>query len=112
LSRFHPVEAPQRRAAFPVSLYVMFSAADLVFSLMAFSLGVAEGNPFMAWLLKQGVFLPGKIGVTVLVAALMLVVYVRARRGRSVVWGGVWLMAGVVAFHLWALPTLLHVPTR
>jgi hypothetical protein len=112
LSRWHPVEAPQRRAAFPISLYVTLSGADLVFSLIAFSLGIAEGNPFMAWLLKHGLFLPGKIGVTLLVAGLMLVVYVRARRGRSVVWAGVWVMASVVALHLWALPRLLHMPAR
>src|SRR5579883_1285231 len=58
---------PQQRAArceprptFPVTLYLVFAAGDLLFSLIAFSHGVAEANPVMAWLLRAGYFVPGK----------------------------------------------------
>lgn len=98
------------QAAFPAALYLIFAAADLVFSLLAFSLGIAEGNPFMAWLLEMGVFISGKIVLSLLVAALMLVVYARAARWRWVIWSGVGIMGAVTAFHLWALPQIVAHP--
>lgn len=100
----HRYLARPHRAAFPAALYLVLAAADLFFSLVAFSHGVPEGNPFMAWLLVRGMFVPGKIGVSLLVAALMVIVHGGAGRWRGVVWGGVALMGVTVAFHLWALP--------
>jgi hypothetical protein len=94
------------RAAFPVALYLVFAAADLVFSLFAFSHGVAEGNPAMAWLLGHGLFIPGKILLSLAVAALMMVVYTASRRWWWAVWGAVTLMGVVVVYHVWALPQL------
>ena len=70
------------QAAFPAALYLILASADLIFSLVAFALGVAEGNPFMAWLLAQGFFVPGKILVSLMVAALMLASW-RSSRHRS-----------------------------
>lgn len=104
------VVAPRYRAAFPVSLYLIFAAADLFFSLVAFSYGVAEGNPVMAWLLRQGLFVPGKVLLSLVVAAIMTVVYSASRRWHWAVWGGVAMTGAVVAYHLWAIPhvTGLH----
>lgn len=108
LSAGHLVQP--HRAAFPAALYLIFATADMLFSLIAFSYGIAEGNPFMAWLLARGVFVPGKIMVSLLVAGLMLIVYGCSRRWCGVVWGGVTVMGAVVGFHLWALPQLLGRP--
>lgn len=91
---------------FAAALYLVFSVADLLFSLVAFSYGVAEGNPAMAWLLERGVFIQGKIALTLLVAGLMMVIYAASRRYRWTVWSGVGVMAAVVAYHLWAIPRL------
>jgi len=98
--------ARPHRAAFPVALYLVFAAADLIFSLCAFSHGVAEGNPVMAWLLAHGLFIPGKIILSMAVAALMMVVYAASRRWWWAVWGAVTLMGTVVIYHVWALPQL------
>ena len=98
------------RAAVPAVLYLVLAAADLLFSLVAFSYGIAEGNPFMAWLLERGLFVPGKIALSLLVAGLMLAVYTRSPRWGWVAWGGVTVMTGVLALHLWALPRLLPPP--
>lgn len=108
------VAAPLRPAAriaalpalLPAFLYLAFSAADMGFSLSAFSLGVAEANPFLAVLVARGYFVPGKVLLSLIVAALMVVIYTASRRWRWTVWGGVGVMAAVVAFHVWALPRL------
>jgi hypothetical protein len=101
---------PHSSSWFPASLYLLFGLADLFFSLMAFQFGVAEGNPFMAWLVTHGVFVPGKILISLLVTGLMVVVYSAARRWRWTVWSGVALMGGVVLYHMWALPRLAGLP--
>jgi len=98
--------ARPHRAAFPVALYLIFAAADLFFSLLAFSHGVGEGNPAMAWLLAHGLFVPGKICLSLVVAMLMMVVYNASRRWWWAVWGSVTVMAMVVLYHVWALPQL------
>jgi hypothetical protein len=96
--------ARPHRAAFPVALYLIFAAADLIFSLCAFSHGVAEGNPAMAWLLDHDLFIPGKIVLSLIVSVLMMVVYTASRRWWWAVWGAVTLMGAVVVYHVWALP--------
>lgn len=101
---------PDRRSFFPAALYLLFGIADLFFSLMAFQFGVAEGNPFMAWLVTHGLFIPGKILLSFLVTGLMVVVYSAARRWRWTVWSGVGLMGAVVAYHMWALPIVAGLP--
>ncbi|MES2461709.1 MAG: DUF5658 family protein [Armatimonadota bacterium] len=100
-----------RASWFPAALYFLFGMADLFFSLMAFQFGVAEGNPFMAWLVTHGLFVPGKILLSFVVTGLMVVVYSATKRFRWTVWSGVTLMAGVVAYHMWALPRIAHLPT-
>jgi hypothetical protein len=96
------------QAAFPAALYLILAAADLIFSLVAFNLGVPEGNPFMAWLLARGLFVPGKIGISLLIVLLMLAVYGGTHRWRWLAWGAVGIMMPVVGFHLWALPLLMR----
>jgi hypothetical protein len=85
--------------------YVLLSLTDMVFSSLAFTLGVPEGNPVMAWLCRHGLFMPAKLLLTGLVAGLMLKLYPR-RQVRSVAWLAVAAMAGVVAYHIWAFSTL------
>lgn len=98
---------PDHRSWFPAALYLLFAMADLFFSLIAFRFGIAEGNPFMAWLVVHGLFIPGKILLTLLVTGLMVVIYSAARRWHWTIWSGVALMGGVVAYHLWALPQIV-----
>ena len=98
--------ARPHRAAFPVALYLIFAAADLFFSMLAFSHGVGEGNPAMAWLLERGLFVPGKVCLSLAVATLMIVVYSSSRRWGWAVWGSVTVMGVVVVYHVWALPQL------
>lgn len=86
------------------ALYLLFSIADLVFSRVAFAYGIAEGNPVMASLVEVGLFVPGKIAISLLVTGLMIVVYTASRRWQWTTWAGVLLMGGVVGYHLWALP--------
>lgn len=93
-------------AAFPAALYLILSSMDLLFSLVAFSHGVGEANPFMAWLVTVGLFIPGKIAVSCLVAGLMLTVHSHATRWSWVAWGGVAVMGAVTLFHVWGLSTL------
>ena len=106
-----PLTRPHR-AALPAALYLGLAAVDLLGSLAAFSVGIAEGNPFMAWLLAMNWFIPGKILISLFVTALILVVYGHSPRWRGVAWAGVWVMAGVSCLHLWALPHLILVAGR
>ncbi len=85
--------------------YVAFSLIDMMFSLRAFALGVGEANPCMAWLAGHGLFVPGKLALTALVAVLIALVYPRGA-SRPVVWGALLLMAGVNVYHVWGLSVL------
>ncbi|MGC4047861.1 MAG: DUF5658 family protein [Armatimonas sp.] len=89
--------------ALPAALFLFLSAGDLLFSLRAFSLGYQEGNPFLAFLLDKGLFLPGKILLSLVLAAIMMVILRATKRYAGVVWGGVALMVGVNAIHVAAL---------
>lgn len=89
--------------ALPAVLFLCLSFGDMFFSLHAFSLGYAEGNPFMAYLLERGLFMPGKALLSVVLAGLMLVILKATKRYTGVVWGGVVFMLGVNAFHMASL---------
>jgi hypothetical protein len=80
-------------------LYLVLGTTDLVLSLAAFHLGVAEGNPVLAFMARRGLFIPAKVALTVLAAGLIAVVY-RNPRARLLCWGGVALMALVDAYHI------------
>jgi hypothetical protein len=89
--------------AFPAVVFLALSTGDLLFSLKAFALGYSEGNPFLALLLERGLFLPGKILLSLTLAALILVIFRATNRYGWVIWSGVTLMAGVNLIHIVAL---------
>lgn len=66
----------------------------------------------MAWLVAMNWFIPGKIAISLVVVALMIVVCGHSARWRWVAWTGVWVMCGVLGLHLWALPRLLLLAGR
>jgi len=86
-------------------LYVAFSLSDMLLSLSAFTLGVPEANPLMAWLTERGLFVQGKVLLTGLTAGMIAWLYPRAR-GRPVAWSAVLLTAGVNVYHVWGLSLL------
>ncbi len=92
-------KAPKPSAAFVALTYLVLGLADLGFSLLAFRLGVAEANPLLAWMAARGLFVPAKLVLTGVAAALIAVLYPR-NRVRPVCWMAVALMAVVDAYHL------------
>jgi hypothetical protein len=90
-------------------LYLALGMADLALSRAAFHLGVAEGNPMLAFMARHGLFVPAKVALTVLAAVLMVIVY-RSPRARLVCWAGVALMALVDAYHVIGL--VVELPLR
>ncbi len=87
---------------FVALLYLILGLADLGFSLLAFRLGVPEGNPLLAWMARHGLFIPAKLLLTAVAAVLIGVVYER-RRARPVCWASIVLMLLVDAYHILAL---------
>jgi hypothetical protein len=98
--------APRLSGHFIAALYVVFGWTDLFCSLIAFRLGLPELNPIFRWLLAHDLFVPGKLVLTVLVAALIIRLYPN-RSGRIVSRGGVLLMGSVTAYHLLGLEMML-----
>lgn len=80
-------------------LYLALGMVDLALSRAAFHLGVAEGNPVLAFMARHGLFVVTKVGLTVLAAVLIAIVY-QSPRARLVCWAGVALMALVDAYHV------------
>jgi len=85
-------------APFLAVLYLAFGVADLLFSLTAFQLGVPEGNPFLKWMQAQGLFVPAKLGVTVIAAGLMVWLH-SLRRAQVICWFALVGMALVNIYH-------------
>jgi hypothetical protein len=83
-------------------VYVGLGLGDMFFSLTAFLNGVPEANPVMAWLLANGLFVPGKLALTGIVAALIAASY-RIDRARLVAWAALGVTAAVNAYHVWGL---------
>jgi hypothetical protein len=94
-------------SAFVALLYLIMGMADLGFSLLAFRLGVQEGNPLLAWMARHGLFLPMKVGLTLLATVLIAVVYERPR-ARAICWASVGLMVLVNCYHVIALTVQLR----
>lgn len=88
--------------AFVALAYAAFGLSDMILSLTAFAQGVPEANPVMAWLLHHGVFVPGKIALTALVAVLIGWSY-RIEAVRPAAWGAVLVTFGVNVYHIWGL---------
>ena len=97
-----PLHRPTPSAVFVALLYLVLGLADLIFSLLAFRLGVLEGNPFLAWMEIHGVFVPAKLLLTGLAAFLLAALYSR-NRARALCWGVILAMAAVDAYHVVAL---------
>ena len=87
-------------------LYIVFGLTDLLLSLAAFTLGVYEGNPLLAWFLEQGLFVYAKVGLTVFVALLIWYLYAVAR-ARAAIYIALGITALVDIYHIWALRVLL-----
>ena len=90
---------------FVAALYTVLSLGDLLLSAAAFARGVPEGNPVLATLARDGLFIPGKLLLTLSAAVLIAALYSRAR-ARPVAWSGVMVMASVDIYHVWALSQL------
>jgi len=85
--------------------YAFLGVADMGLSSVAFVFGVREANPFLAWLAAHGLFVPGKLLLTGLIAVLMAWVYARGR-ARPIIWACVLVMGIVDVYHIWGLVAL------
>jgi hypothetical protein len=91
---------------FVAVLYTVFSLTDLLLSAAASALGIPEGNPLLASLARDGLFVPAKLLLTLIAAVLIVALYSRGRV-RPVAWSGVVIMASVDIYHLWGLSGLM-----
>ena len=86
-------------------LYVAFSMTDLLLSHAAFVLGVAEANPVLAWVAAHGLFVPAKVLLTAVAAALIVVLHSR-RRAQHISWLALMVMGAVNVYHLLGLSAI------
>jgi hypothetical protein len=91
--------------AFVALGYSVLSLTDMALSSVAFTFGVQEANPVLADLLTHGLFVPGKIVLTVAAAGLIAWLYSRGN-ARPIAWAALLAMAGVNVYHLWGLSLL------
>lgn len=93
--------AAPRSAIVPeaVTVYAMLGLLDMGFTLMAFQIGVREGNPIMSWLQGIGLFETGKLALTTGVVFLGYYLW-KLPIVRIALHAGNALMLAVVAFHL------------
>lgn len=83
-------------------LYAALSLTDMLFSLAAFTEGVGEGNPLLAWLMPTGLFIPVKLLLTALIACLIAHFY--PRKGiQPAAWLALLVTAAVNVYHVWGL---------
>ncbi len=97
------VAAPRQISGIWVAmLYAALAFVDLTFSLTAFSEGITEANPLLAWLIPNGLFVPMKVLLTALVSCLIAFFY--SRRGvQRAIWFAVLITAAVDLYHIWGL---------
>ena len=89
-----------------IAVLAFLQVFDLLMSLFAFSKGVQEANPVLAYALKHGFFIEAKVGL----AAFIVVAAIITRKNilsRRVVFMACLIMTGVAIFHLYHLPQLL-----
>jgi hypothetical protein len=98
---------PSRRGELMALLFFIFSVSDWFFSLMAFQMGVREGNPFLAWCQRYSLFTPVKCLLAVSATVLILALY-RHRMARIVSYLGVIVMALLTSYHVVHLSVLLR----
>ena len=91
---------------FVAALYTAFGVTDLWLSLAAFRLGVSEGNPFLAFMGQHGLFVPAKLVLTAITAALIGFLYRRAR-AQLICWGALLVMVMVDVYHVVSLSARL-----
>ena len=87
-----------------IFLYIALSFADLVLSFSGFNLGVPEGNPLFVFLLKHGLFIPGKIILVISISYGLGYVY--KKHYRWPLWFGVIIMTLVFIYHYWGISKL------
>jgi len=90
----------------PLILYALLGCLDLVFSKIAFSLGVNEGNPAMNVALELGLFEVSKALLTILVVAVGLVLWHLAYVRRIMLVTNIG-MSALVLFHIYGVS--LHI---
>lgn len=95
------VLAAPRSAFVPeaVTVYATLGLLDMGFSLMAFQVGIREGNPVLGWLQGIGLFELGKLFLTGGVVVLGYYLW-RLAIVRVAVHAGNAMMLAVLAFHL------------
>lgn len=87
----------------PLILYAVLGCLDLVFSKIAFSLGVNEGNPAMTVALELGLFEVSKALLTILVVVVGMVLWRLAYVRRIMLVTNI-AMSALVLFHICSLP--------
>jgi hypothetical protein len=92
---------------FVAVVYLVLGLGDLIMSLAAFRLGVAEGNPVLAFMVVHGLFVPAKLIFTVLAAGLIVTLYSRSRV-QLICWSVLILMALVDVYHVVSLSARLQ----
>ena len=95
-------------AEFVALVYVVLGVADLGFSLVAFRLGVSEGNPFLALMERYGLFVPTKLLLTVIAATLIGLLYPRAMSVKLLCWSALVAMTAVDVYHVVSLSARLY----
>lgn len=82
-----------------VVIYTGLSLLDLGFSLLAFTIGLKEGNPILAWYAENGLFEAAKL-LSTLAVVFVGFYFWTLRPIRLVVYGANVAMFGVLMIHL------------
>lgn len=85
-----------------IVLYAVLALADLGLTLAAFAIGHTESNPFLNWLVDEGLFEAMKLALTCLVCCVAF--RLRALGSRTLGFGNA-IMIGVIVYHagLWSV---------
>ena len=90
--------APCKFAA--CALYTVFGILDTVLSNAAFGLGVPEGNPILAWTVRNHLFSPAKFALTAYITWLIWTAYERGPHAPKWVWGVNGMMLLLYIWHI------------
>lgn len=88
-------------------LYLLLGTWDLFFSLIAFSHGVPEGNPLLAYLLAHNLFVVAKASITVFISLIIVYTYDRSKAAAYVSWISVVIMLWIDVVHVLSLHYLV-----
>lgn len=82
-----------------MAIYAGLALLDLGFTLLAFTIGIKEGNPILAWYQERGLFEAVKIASTLAVIYLGFFLW-NVKAVRWVIYAGNVAMFGVLVVHL------------